>query len=516
MSRNLLFLLRMTTLLATATANLFVADPRGFADKLAERIRLANGIASRLPTGWLRRFAAGGNTNARALINAGDLTAGIRRVAEQGQAASASDIHLAKRTIERIEQLEILPSTTREQTLQIPEDTQHRVLHVLTNSKPFTNSGYTVRSHHVLTCQQEVGIKVEAVTRVGYPVLVGKIPSSPHQIIDGITYHRLLPPRYPPALTARDAIAVRMIVDRAKAMEATILHTTTDYTNALVVAEAAKQLRVPWVYEVRGELESTWLSRQPADQQAKAELSEFYRLARDQETRCMRAADAVVALSEISKQQLVERGVPQKKISVIPNAVDVGEIGREFDQTVVRNELGLDEDVVLVGAVTAVVDYEGLDTLIESLQYLPAKYKVLVVGDGTERLNLEELAKNLGVVDRVRFTGRQPSKDIWRWYAALDVFVVPRKDTKVTRIVTPIKPLTAMALGIPVVMSDLPALREVTGDRAEYVIPENPRVLARAMARLVGQHQKGIDWVQSRTWSEIGTKYRNLYREITA
>lgn len=229
----------------------------------------------------------------------------------------------------------------------------------------------------------------------------------------------------------------------------------------------------------------------------------------------MQAASAVVALSEVSKQQLIGRGVAAEKISVVPNAVDEAEIGRSFDRKAIRRELGLDEHARIVGTVTAVVDYEGLDSLIAAVKHLPEDFIVLIVGDGAARPRLEQFAENLGVADRVVFAGRQPSEDIWRWYAALDVFAMPRKDTKVTRAVTPIKPLTAMALDIPVVASDLPALREVTGERAEYVIPGDPRSLAGGITDVSKEpHQGGPQWVDQRTWRRNSQRYRELYDNI--
>ena len=140
---NPLFLLRMGILLGSAAFHLVTADPRGFAGKVAERIRLSDGAVSRLPTGWLRRYAAGQNTEARELISAGHLTEGIRVAAQRG---GSSDLHLARHTLERLELLETVPPTS---TFGATGG-EHRVLHVLTNSKPFTNSGYTVRSHHVV------------------------------------------------------------------------------------------------------------------------------------------------------------------------------------------------------------------------------------------------------------------------------------------------------------------------------------------------------------------------------
>lgn len=507
---NPLFLLRLGTLLTSATVNLVASDPRGFAGKLAERIRLAGGPVSRIPTAPLRALATGQNTQVRSLIDAGHLTQGIHLTVEQGKRASASDRHLAQRTRERLEQLTSpVPSVTDPN-----RSGELRVLHVLTNSEPFTNSGYTVRSQHVLTCQQEQGITVRAVTRLGYPVLVGKLPISPEQKVDGITYRRLLPWFYPAGLHERTELAVKMLVQEARDFRATILHTTTDYTNAIVVAEAAKQLNIPWVYEVRGELESTWLSRKPAEEQAAAESSEFYRLARAKETACMKAANSVVALSEVSKQQLIERGVPAEKITVVPNAVDESEIGREYDRTEIRRELGLDETKKYVGSVTAVVDYEGLDTLIRSLEYLPEDYVVLIVGDGAARPELEALAKTLGLDERVIFAGRQPSAGIWRWYAALDVFALPRRDTKVTRTVTPIKPLSAMALDVPVVASDLPALREVTGERATYVPAGDAQAIASAIEKTKNARQKGPEWTRQRGWRGNSERYQAMYDRL--
>ena len=227
----------------------------------------------------------------------------------------------------------------------------------------------------------------------------------------------------------------------------------------------------------------------------------------------MIAARAVVALSEVSRKQLIGRGVPAEKISVVPNAVDEAEIGRTFDQKAIRRELELDENARIVGTVTAVVDYEGLDTLVAAVEHLPGDFLILIVGDGTARPGLEQLAQELGVAERVIFAGRQPSEDIWRWYAALDVFVMPRNDTKVTRTVTPIKPLTAMALDIPVVASDLPALREITGNKAKFVEAENPRALATAIRLNINPKQNGVEWVAKHTWRQNGQRYKKIYNQ---
>lgn len=509
MTHSLLFYLHVAILTTTAMYNLFSADPRNFIRKSIERVRQSRRFR---PGFRVRAFGCLPEqpvSEARSLIDDGHLSAGVRSVAEQGNRAGTSDIHLAKRTLEKLFQLEQRPVKGK----PLAPQRNPRILHVLTNSRPYTNSGYTVRTQHVLKAQQEAGIDVRGLTRLGYPVVVGRMPTTETQTIHGIPYSRMLPWRYPSRIDMRDKRAVSMIVDEAIRFRATVLQTTTDYTNAIVVSEAARILGIPWIYEVRGELESTWLSRKPEHEQEVAQSSEFYRLARAQETMCMCSASAVIALSEVSKRQMIERGVPPDSITVIPNAVDEDLIGRKFDPAAVRRELGLPIEKKLVGSVTAIVDYEGLDTLLEALATLPTDWEALIVGEGVSRPSLEARAKALGLERRAHFVGRKPSDDIWKWYAALDVFAVPRRDTRVTRTVTPIKPLIAMALGVPVVASDLPALREVTGERGTYFNATDNVAsdLASAIRKAESHERKLVNSKNNlNTWGKNGDLYKGL------
>lgn len=502
--------LKVASLLCTATINLLLADPIGFIIKVLERVRQSGVAGAALPEALLRLIQEREQSTARQLIAQGHLTRGILALTQHSSKVTSGDIHLAKRTAEKLQQLSVHPRSGSGFSREISDT---RVLHLLTNSQPFTNSGYTVRSQHVLESQQAVGIKTRAVTRLGYPVLVGKLPATQRQIVGGVEYRRLLPWIYPMSLPEQDRITIKMLVDEALQFGATALHTTTDFTNALVVAEAAAELDIPWVYEVRGELESTWLSRQPEDSRNSGRTSEFYSLARAQEQKCMTAATAVVALSEVSKAQMVDRGVSPQKIHVIPNAVDENLIGMAYDQINIREELKLPLNRKLVGSVTSVVGYEGLNTLIDSLRFLPEDWTVLVVGDGVELPALRRQARESGVADRCLFVGRKCNSEIWKWYAALDVFVVPRVDTLVTRTVTPIKPLTAMALGVPVVASDLPALREVTGEVGTYVPAGAVRQFANAIELSYRQPQSAgvLEWLRGRTWSANARRYAELY-----
>lgn len=230
----------------------------------------------------------------------------------------------------------------------------------------------------------------------------------------------------------------------------------------------------------------------------------------------MNAANAVVALSEVSKSSLIERGVSGDKITVVPNAVQEELVDFEFDQAFLRKELSL-EDVTTVGTVTSVVGYEGLDVLVSAAALLP-DIRVLIVGDGSARPELEKQARKLGLSDRVFFVGRQPNESIWKWYAALDAFVLPRRNTPVCRKVTPIKALQAQALGVPIIASDLPAIREITGQYAEYFESGNSDALAKCIDRL-GEYSElqlelGKSWAKQHSWRSNALRYKKIYRAL--
>ena len=412
---------RLATTLATAMFGMLRDDPQEFARKVKERIRLA-GLPVLSPV--LNKYVPANSevSPQRLLVKQGKLSEAV-----QYSGADRSEL-IARRARETIDQLgaPIVPGMQLSSHNAESSD-QHeepRVLFYLNNSLPHTQSGYTERSHNILTALKKQGVTLHVVTRLGYPLLVGRVPRHAIEYVDGIPYERLIPTVYPRTLQARDDEAVQQLVKVAKRFRPTILHTTTEYKNAIVVSRAAKILGIPWAYEVRGELESTWLSRFPDSEQPERQQSEFYQLAHAQETEAMKAASIVVSLSEVSKKAMVSRGVDEKKIIVVPNAVDESLIGKKYNQEEIRKELGL-PNTAIIGTVTSVVGYEGLDDLIRATALLPGA-TCLIVGDGAARPELEKLTQELNLTDRVIFAGRQPRNAVWKWYAALDVFVLPR------------------------------------------------------------------------------------------
>ncbi|MCT1656926.1 glycosyltransferase family 4 protein [Brevibacterium luteolum] len=401
------------------------------------------------------------------------------------------------------------------------------VMHLLTNSLPHTQSGYTLRSHYVLKAVQSHGLQVLAGTRTGYPVSVGGFSWRDRETVDGVTYLRDIPWDQGRTATRRVEKQAAFAAAVAVASRAEVLHTTTHFVNGLATAAAAKKLGLPWVYEVRGALEETWAaSATSPTERLLARSSERFEFFRARETEVARRADRVVTLGATMARELVKRGVPEERILVAPNAVSEDLLKHDIHRPtdVVRREKGLPENGVWVGTAASIVGYEGLDVLIDAVAEARregADLRLLIVGDGVELPMLKQRAASLG--EAVVFTGRLPQRMAHELITALDIFAVPRRNDPVCSLVTPLKPVEAAGLGRPVVLSDLPALTEALPSRARSAITagsvprwaeELTRLALDADARLE-MGQAGRTFVKEhRTWDSVGHAYTKMYSEL--
>lgn len=396
-------------------------------------------------------------------------------------------------------------------------------LFVLTNSLPHTGSGYAQRSHSLACALRDEGWDVEAVTRLGWPVQTGVLTAARRDVVDGIVYHRLLPSRLAHGFDARLAQQAEMLLNLVLERRPAVLHTTTHWVNAVVTRAVADAVGVPWVYEVRGQLADTWASTRGPE----ARASERYALFTAREQEAVLTADGVVTLGAAMARRIIDAGVPEDDVVLSPNGVGGAFLDEPEDRSAARGRLGLADDQEIVGTVSSVVPYEGLDDLVRAVALLAPvrpKLRLAVVGDGTALPALRRLATELGVGDRLIAPGRVDRSLAPVWHRALDLFCVPRKDTEVTRAVTPMKPLEAMASARPVLVSDLPALSEIVQDRAtgRTLAPEAPAVWAEAITALLDDpaeaHALGARaraWVlQHRTWAADARRYDTLYRRL--
>lgn len=396
--------------------------------------------------------------------------------------------------------------------------TGRTVLQFVTNALPLTNAGYTVRTHRIARAQRDMGLDTHVVTRLGYPLSQGFGDTRETVEVDGVPYHRLLP-WFPPADPVK---AVEKAADLAgrlvQELRPDVLHAVSNHHNAAVALELRRRHGLRVVYEVRGFLEDSWLSRDPSHR----ETDDFYRLTRELETRRMLEADAVVTLGEAMKEEIAARGVPSYKIITVPNGVDEAFLAPLPDAADLRAGLGLGTDTAIVGLTSSFYGYEGIDTLIDAAALLAGRgtpVTLLLVGDGPEKAALERRAAGLGV--RAVFPGRVPMGDVRRYHALLDVFAVPRRADRVCRLVTPLKPIEAMAGGIPVLASDVKALREIVepGVTGALTVPEDPEAWAVHLEDLIYSPerrqkigQSARDWVRAeRTWRSVTAAYRTAY-----
>lgn len=399
-----------------------------------------------------------------------------------------------------------------------------RVLHLVSNALPNSQVGYTVRTHRIVTAQRDAGLDPHVVTFPGWPIMA-HCDTAPVREVDGIPYHRVRPGQHiRPGLQERIDAAITDVTALVHRLRPAVLHAASDHKNATVALHVGRALGIPVVYELRGFLEETWLSGGEATSRRG---SERHHLLVERETSVLREADAVVTLAHTMRVEIARRGVDPERIVLAPNAVDTGLLEARPDGEAFRAEHGIAPDTLVIGSVSTLTHYEGFDTLIEAAAHLHEgghPIRVLLVGDGAARRELLDQVRRLGLEKVCLLSGKVGPDQALRAQAALDVMAVPRLDRRVCRLVTPLKPVEAMALGTPVVASDLPALRELLDDgRAGTLVPpEDPAALAEAVAALVEdpelrrQQTKAAreQVLATRTWARNAEVYRDLYEHL--
>lgn len=394
-----------------------------------------------------------------------------------------------------------------------------RILHVFDHSLPL-HSGYSFRSASLLHEQRLRGWHTIQLTTPKHTA-----PGPTIELVEGITFHRT--PSLSPAIGAipvlRELALVKDVAHQieniAKAEQPHLLHAHSPVLNALACLMATRRLRLPIVYEVRGFWEDAAVSHGTA-----REGGPRYRLTRALETYALRRCDAVAPICEGLRNDMVQRGIPPERITIIPNGVDIKEFpfGSPPDVELIRS-LRLEGRLVL-GFLGSYYAYEGLGLLLTALPAIREKLPnvtLLLVGGGPEEQSLKDEARKLGLEDVVRFIGRVPHTVVQNYYGLVDIFTYPRLPMRLTETVTPLKPLEAMARGGIVLASDVGGHRELIrdGDTGYLFQAGNQEALASAVLRLVAERAswpsmrlRARQFVErERTWHASATGYDKLY-----
>ncbi|WNO53297.1 TIGR04063 family PEP-CTERM/XrtA system glycosyltransferase [Stakelama saccharophila] len=396
-----------------------------------------------------------------------------------------------------------------------------RILHVLDHGLPL-HSGYSFRTRAILKAQMARGWTIAAITGPRH----GDARVS-FETVDGIDFHRTPPPRgWPSPLGELQEIASfgKRIAQVARDFRPDILHVHSPALNAVAALRAGRRSGLPVLYEIRAFWEDAAVGNGTG-----REGSSRYRATRALETHAARRADAVAVICNGLRDDLIARGIPGDKIMVSPNGVDLTVFGeppppdRELGAS-----LGLRGKEVL-GFIGSFYDYEGLDDLIAAMPALVARRPdahLLLVGGGPCELALRDQAKRSGVADHIRFVGRVPHAQVERYYSLTDILVYPRKRMRLTDLVTPLKPLEAMAQRRLVAASDIGGHRELIRDGETGMLfpPDDPARMADALAAMLGDRDdwearrgRGRRFVeQERNWSSNVSRYEPVYQHLLA
>ena len=397
-----------------------------------------------------------------------------------------------------------------------------RILHVLDHSLPL-HSGYTFRTLAILGQQHALGWETFHLTgpkqgsgerredHIGDWVFYRTPPATGFASKLPLVQHRAL------MKATRDRLAE--VVDHVRP---DILHAHSPVLNALPALSVGHAAGIPVVYEVRAFWEDA-----AADHGTAREWGPRYRLTRALETRALQRADAVTTICDGLRRDMLERGIPADKITVIPNAVDVSEF--RFKSTAdadLVQQYGLARGATL-GFAGSFYAYEGLDLLLRAMPLVlrvAPQVRVLLLGGGPQEAHLKTLATRLGIENVVHFTGRVPHDRVSRYYSVMDVMVYPRISRRLTELVTPLKPLEAMAMGKLVTASDVGGHRELIrdGHNGHLFRAGSPEALARC---LIGLLENPKDWneviangrkyvEQERNWRTSVARYRDVYASV--
>ena len=395
-----------------------------------------------------------------------------------------------------------------------------RVLHIFDHSIPL-HSGYTFRSLAILREQRRLGINTWHLT------------SSKHYgsnaLVEDIDHYRFY--RTPkgalanlPVLGQYDVVSglKKRLHQLCNEIQPQILHAHSPSLNALAAASVAKALKLPFVYEMRASWEDAAVSHGTCK-----EGSLRYQISQRLERKALQQADHVITICQGLSERVQSWGVPVERITVVHNGVDLEAFTpaeQKHPELVQRYSL---QGKKVLGFLGSFYRYEGLHILLEAL---PAIIKaapdvhLLLVGGGQEEHVLKQQAQALGVEEQISFTGRVPHQQIQDLYSLIDLFIYPRESILLTEIVTPLKPLEAMAYKGLVIASDIGGHREMIkhGHNGYLFPPNNPAALADTAIELLQNPQQwpvvgqaGRDYVErQRCWKQSVAQIEPVYRRL--
>jgi PEP-CTERM/exosortase A-associated glycosyltransferase len=351
------------------------------------------------------------------------------------------------------------------------------------------------------------------------------------EAVDGLTFHRTKgESRAPTGIREWREIGLHAAaIDRlCEEWRPDILHAHSPALCGQAALRVARRRNIPLGYEIRAFWEDAAVGNGTG-----GENSFKYRLTRRLEDHVVAKAQAVVTICEGLRADLIQRGHEPSRITIMPNGVDLGMFGKPLERDPrLASELGLTEEgrrCPVIGFIGSFYDYEGLENLIAAMPLLTARHhdaKLLLVGGGPCEADLRAQAERSSAAASIRFIGRVPHGKVERYYALADILAYPRKKSRLTDLVTPLKPLEAMAQGKIVAASNVGGHRELIedGKTGALFAADDPRACALALADLLDHRENWPAYIKAgrnhvRTkhdWSANILRYQDVYQTLLA
>lgn len=403
----------------------------------------------------------------------------------------------------------------------------YRVLHLLDHSWPILD-GYSQRSRSIVDSQRLIGMYPHVLT--GPSQLVDD-PEATEQLMQGVYFSRtavragiarqVIHSRLP---LLRELTVVRLMERRIEELCDTesfdVLHAHTPALCGLAALRASRSRRIPFVYEVRSFWEDSAVV-----QNKTTRGSLRYQLGRGLESFVARRANAIVGISRAILKDLEARPITIPKLFHVPNGVDTARFVPRARDEVLATELGV-SNVPTIGYLGTLFPWEGIPWLVRAAAQLHTGgivFKLLIVGDGAAAAEVKDTIQALRAQDYISFLGRVPNDQVERYYSLMDILVYPRRNVRTSEIVTPLKPLEAMALGKPVIGSAMGGIRELIEPEVTGLLfePDNINDFCRQLTRLLQdpdlQHKLGTKARQvvatEKDWKVLACLYEAIYDE---
>jgi glycogen synthase len=392
-----------------------------------------------------------------------------------------------------------------------------KVLHILNHSYPYSD-GYAIRSYNIVNAQRRYGLNPIVLTSSKHEPEFSTNP----EYFEGTAYYRTA--AYQPGLLPENYRVIggllREISKVYSSRRFDLIHAHSPSLCGLAAMVFSMKKHLPYVYEVRAFWEDA-----AVDARKYATGSLRYKFVRLLETIAIRRASAVTTIASYLKDDIEKRRGKRGNVYLIPNGVDAERFVPVPSDEILRRELGFSPANPVIGFIGSFYRFEGLNVLFKALDILQSRgvrYKALLVGSGEMDAEWRKLAADLNL--DVRFTGRVPHGDVLRYYSIMNVCVYPRLKEKITDLVTPLKPLEAMAMGKPVIGSDVGGIRELlSSGKGGLLFPAGDAVaLAELLCKVLthpSQYESyvraGRDIVERKySWISHAEKYCEIYRSV--